>query len=952
MSSTNRFYTFSYHGASNDKLLIEQEWEKFVSGCSAPINVRPFMFHSWKRCLEQGIDPHLIQIPYSLGTDQIQEYVTSDPLFRMVKPLLIKLKQYAGNTGYLVTFSNPAGEMVYCDGDLSLKLKAEDIHLSPGANWSESSAGTNGIGTSLVTGLPLQVFASEHFCQEIHEWTCSAAPIRDPGTGKIAGIVDLSGFWTANDPRTLAAVIRTAREIESLLYNQLRIERLRLAQYFVELTHRTTLPLAVLDRAGRVVKASPILYEKGWISPEHSLEPPSFAKESLSSTTTWEMTDNLENKRWLFELSPYYYGGEAIGSVVHALPPEIRASPSLPDFRHFPTSPTLENNKAASEERTAAQPAPFYQSLFRHHPDAIFAYDLQGFLLEANPAAERLLGYDANELSSIAVCDLACPDSKELKRKAFAQAAGGMQQEFEAVFRHKQGHSIHAMVNSFPIIMNNEIIGVFETVRGIQPNHQQMAEDLKLTKEQLEFYLSNTEDAILVVDADFHIVKANQACERMFGWTEQELLGKEPPMVPGHLESENEDMRNHMLRSRNVIPYETVRQRKDGSLIHVNHCAAPLFDSKGSAAAYVLISRDITALHQMHDMLIESEKRLRTLINSMPDLVIFKDDQGKWLEANNTAIAALNLEMIDYQGMTDRELASCNPFYRETFIKCSLSDRRVWDKGSLIRFQEIIPHPGGRSMICDIIKVPIYHGDGRRKGLIVIGRDITELKQTEELLRKTEKLAVVGQLAAGIAHEIRNPLTTLKGFLSLLQSATTTTNIWYLEVMLSEIEQMESITDQLLTVARPQTIRMEKRNLEALIRQVSSFLYPLATMHNVQISVESDSSDLLVECEENQLKQVFINIIKNAIEAMPQGGQIAMKVRRSGDFVSVQVADSGCGIPQNRIARLGEPFYSLKEKGTGLGLMICYKIIKEHKGTLQIDSEVGRGTTVEIILPP
>lgn len=192
----------------------------------------------------------------------------------------------------------------------------------------------------------------------------------------------------------------------------------------------------------------------------------------------------------------------------------------------------------------------------------------------------------------------------------------------------------------------------------------------------------------------------------------------------------------------------------------------------------------------------------------------------------------------------------------------------------------------------------------------------------------------------------------VKGFLSLLQSATTTTNIWYLEVMLSEIEQMESITDQLLTVARPQTIRMEKRNLEALIRQVSSFLYPLATMHNVQISVESDSSDLLVECEENQLKQVFINIIKNAIEAMPQGGQIAMKVRRSGDFVSVQVADSGCGIPQNRIARLGEPFYSLKEKGTGLGLMICYKIIKEHKGTLQIDSEVGRGTTVEIILPP
>lgn len=640
MASTNRFYTLSYHEASkNDKLFIEQEWEKFMSGCSSQINVRPFMFHSWKRCMEQGVNPHLNQVSYSLGMDQIQDYVISNPLFRIVKPLLIKLKQYAGNTGYLVTFSNAAGEMVYCDGDLPLKLKAEDIHLSPGADWSEGSAGTNGIGTSLVTGLPIQVFAGEHFCQEIHEWTCSASPIRDPGTGKIVGIVDLSGFWTANDPKSLKAVIRTAREIEGLLYNQLRIERLRLAQYFVELTHRTTLPLAVLDRGGRVVKASPLLYEKGWISPQHSIEPPYFAKEFSPSTTTWEMTDN--HKRWLFELSPYYYGGEAIGSIVHALPPEITASETIPDFRHFPASPTLENNKEASGERTAVQSDHLYRSLFRHHPDAIFAYDLQGLLLEANPAAERLLGYDASEMSNIAVCDLALPESKELKRRAFAQAAGGMQQEFEAAFRHKQGHSIHALVNSFPIIMDNEIVGVYEAVRGIQPNHQQMIEDLKLTKEQLEFYLSNTEDAILVVDADFHIVKVNQACERMFGWTEQELLGKEPPMVPDDLKSEKEDIRVHLLCSRHVIPYETARQRKDGSLIHVSLCAAPLFDSKGTAAAYVLISRDITAITQMRERLIGSEKRLRTLINSMPDLVIFKDDQGRWVEANNTAIAAL-----------------------------------------------------------------------------------------------------------------------------------------------------------------------------------------------------------------------------------------------------------------------------------------------------------------------
>ncbi|TMV49671.1 PAS domain S-box protein [Paenibacillus mesophilus] len=944
-----RFDTSTFGSSpKSDRAAIEREWEKFMSGSSSPLLIRSFMHHSWKRCMEQGVNPLLVKASYNLGLDQIEQYVTSDPLFRMVEPFLKQLKQLASNTGYLISYCNSAGEMIYYDGDRPLMLKAEDIHFTPGSDWSEGSAGTNAIGTALVTGMPLQVYASEHFCQEIHSWTCSAAPIRDPSTGNVLGIIDLTGFWTVNDPKSLDVVVGAAHSIEKILYGQLKMERYRLAQHFAQLTKKTTQPIAVLDRGGRVIKASRTLYDKGWISPKHWMEHTSFIKQSFPAKVNWEI--ERDRKRWLFELSPYFYGGVPIGSIVTVLPPDIAAFADLPDIRHTRTAAAVPGKEEVDVE---PQPAPprdlFYKSLFDHHPDAIFSYDLQGALIDANPAAETMLGFSAKELKNKK--NLIPPEYKESRLRAFANAASGIQQMYEAAFMHKLGHSVYASLKAFPIIADNRIVGVYETVRDIAPNHQQIQEDLKTTKEQLEFYFRNTEDAILVVDANFHVVKANKSYERVYGWTEQELLGRELPTIPDHLKQEAVEIRGTMLTSRHVIPYETVRQRKDGTLIHVSNFASPLFDSKGNAIAYVLISRDVTELKRMAEKLIGSEKRLRTLINAMPDLVIFKDDQGRWIEANEFARASLQLKGTDYIGMTDFELGERDAFYRDMYSQCALSDQMAWDKGSLIRIQETIPNPDGSVAICDLIKVPIYHTDGRRKGLVVIGRDITELKQTEHLLRKTEKLAVVGQLAAGIAHEIRNPLTTLKGFLSLMRSHIKDKDRWYLEVMLAEIEKMEWSANQFLAVAKPQSAKFERRSLETAIRHVSSFLYPLAKMHNVKIVIQSECGDPHVECDENLLKQAFINIVKNAIEAMPQGGQVVIRIERAAESVSVRVIDHGHGIPQDRLPHLGEPFYSLKERGTGLGLMICYKIMKEHRGTLHFTSEVGRGTTVEIRLP-
>ncbi|CKG26950.1 sensory box histidine kinase [Bacillus paranthracis] len=234
---------------------------------------------------------------------------------------------------------------------------------------------------------------------------------------------------------------------------------------------------------------------------------------------------------------------------------------------------------------------------------------------------------------------------------------------------------------------------------------------------------------------------------------------------------------------------------------------------------------------------------------------------------------------------------------------------------------------------------------------MIIVRDITERKKTEELLNKSDTLAAIGQLAAGVAHEVRNPLTVIKGFIQLFQ-INKEDQEKYFDLMLSEIERIEAILQEFLSIAKTDEISTEKKNIYQIFKNVVSLMNTKAIMTNIQVELYTNSKDIIIECSENQLKQVFINILQNSIEAMPDGGEISIHIKEIGkDGIIISVIDKGIGIPEERIKRLGEPFYSTKEKGTGIGLMLSYKIIESHQGNISIMSEVGVGTTVTIYLP-
>lgn len=246
---------------------------------------------------------------------------------------------------------------------------------------------------------------------------------------------------------------------------------------------------------------------------------------------------------------------------------------------------------------------------------------------------------------------------------------------------------------------------------------------------------------------------------------------------------------------------------------------------------------------------------------------------------------------------------------------------------------------------------PVRSEEGEIISFVSISRDMTERNRMDEMLRRSEKLTTVGQLAAGVAHEIRNPLTTLRGFLQL-QQQNNKLNRLHNEIMLSELERINFIVGEFLILSKPQAVLYQTKDVRHILGDVLSLLDSEAHLYGVEFKFDFECDPFEVHCEENQLKQVFINILKNAMEAMPQGGVILLEIfRPNPNHIGISIVDEGVGIPEHIMPKIGEPFFTNKENGTGLGLMVSQRIIEGHKGSIEIKSKLGKGTRIVIILP-
>jgi two-component system, sporulation sensor kinase E len=340
----------------------------------------------------------------------------------------------------------------------------------------------------------------------------------------------------------------------------------------------------------------------------------------------------------------------------------------------------------------------------------------------------------------------------------------------------------------------------------------------------------------------------------------------------------------------------------------------------------------------------QSELRYRSLFQHNPDPICSFDRQGNCTSANPA--------IFSITGYTEAELL--NKSIHHLIITEHLDRWREQFEGTLngqTHLYEInFLHKNGAVVELSILNVPIFV-DEQISGVYMIGKDISQRKRAEEMLIRSEKLSIVGQLAAGVAHEIRNPLTSLKGFVQLMQSKLSGYDT-YFEIMMDELDRINFIVSEFLVIAKPQSVVFQPKDVQIIMQNTLALLSSQAAMHNVELALETDSQLVHINCDENQIKQVFINILNNSIESMDSGGLIRIELQMLDNRqIMIRFIDQGCGIPEERIPRLGEPFYTTKEKGTGLGLMVTFKIVENHGGKLKIISEVDVGTVVEIIIP-
>ncbi|MCY9159713.1 PAS domain-containing protein [Bacillus atrophaeus] len=475
----------------------------------------------------------------------------------------------------------------------------------------------------------------------------------------------------------------------------------------------------------------------------------------------------------------------------------------------------------------------------------------------------------------------------------------------------------------------------------IEPEHQTSSSYLNSEFERLVETLPSP----LCISVSGKIVYVNNAMLSMLGAeTKDHIIGR---WSYEFIEEEYHDIvKNRILRMQKGMEVGMIEQtwkRLDGTPVHLEVKAAPAIYKNQRAELLLLI--DISSRKKFQTILQKSRERYQLLIqNSIDTIAVIHN--GKWVFMNESGISLF--EAATYEDLIGKNIYDhLHPCDHEDVKKRiqniaeHKTDSEVM-KQSWFTFQN-------RLIYTEMVCIPTtFFGE---TAVQVILRDISERKQTEELMLKSEKLSIAGQLAAGIAHEIRNPLTAIKGFLQLMKP-TMEGNEHYFDIVFSELSRIELILSELLMLAKPQQHAFKEHlNLKKLIGEVTALLETQANLNGIFIKTAFQRDSIFINGDQNQLKQVFINLIKNAVESMPDGGTVEIDTTEDEHSVHVTIKDEGEGIPEKVLKRIGEPFLTTKEKGTGLGLMVTFNIIENHQGTIQVDSKPEKGTAFKISFP-
>jgi len=616
------------------------------------------------------------------------------------------------------------------------------------------------------------------------------------------------------------------------------------------------------------------------------------------------------------------------------------------------------------------------ENIFANSPNAITVTDLNGNIIECNQATLDMHGYSSEEelIGKSGFALVAKKDRERAKEDLKEFLEQGSMKNIEYTALTKDGGEFLAELCASVIKDSSGNPTGFVAITKDITERKQVEEALRESEEKFRNIFESANDAMIYVDRFGRIIDVNRKAMEVFGGSEKELLGKHFTKVgvlslrdiPRLLDAFAKGLAGKKPTLNICI------KNKKGREIPLE-CSVSLLK-----AGMIVIARDITERNKAEEIIRASEERYRSLVELAPDSIMTFDLKG--------AITSCNTASTIISGYSKDELVRKH-FSKVGVLRARDSPKYLRMLPSTLRgkvpkpFEVIWQHKNGTLHIGEV-RLSLMKENGKTIGIQAIMRDITdrkkmeeqlkeyaehleekveertrELKEAQEQLLRAERLAAIGEVAGMVGHDLRNPLQVMVNTFYLAKKKMKSMSCPLVEKhgleelcckIQEQLEYMNKIVSDLQDYARPLKPELVETSLHQLINYTLSTIKVPETV-KVSIMIEEDFPKLRVDPQ--LMKRVFTNLITNALQAMPDGGQLMIRLSKKEETAFISIQDTGVGIPKENLPKLFHPLFTTKSKGTGFGLPVCKRLVKTHDGSITVESKVGRGSTFTVKMP-
>ena len=607
-----------------------------------------------------------------------------------------------------------------------------------------------------------------------------------------------------------------------------------------------------------------------------------------------------------------------------------------------------------------------YRAIFEQAADSIVLIDVEiGELVEFNQKAYENLGYTREEFKKLKLHDFEVIESVEKVKKHLKKIIKKGTDAFETKHRTKGGEVRDILVSSKAISIRGK--NFVQSIWRDISERKRTEEALKVSEKKYQ-NLIEFADAGIIVSENEGITQMNKKAEEIYGYSKEELFGKPASvLVPDQYKKQHRVMLNEIVKTgkarRTVFEEEGIR--KDGSLVPIEISFALLEVAENTVISVI---RDITERKEAEKRVKETRDFLESILNTSVDGIIVNDSKGSVILANEAAAKIMGYSREEFIGnhttiFVPREIGQ-EEGGEELITK-------LFERGVVIGDEHTWVRKDGNLVDVEVNAALLRDNEGNPTGSVASIRDITERKEMEKKFLQSEKLKSLGELAGGVAHDFNNVLSVILGRAQLLKMGIAASKgIQERMKSFSDIRRgldiiVRAAEDGAETVRRIQEFSRRKDedkyftsvSINEVIDHALEFTEvrwkDKAESKGTKINIRKEFSPLpLTVGSSSELREVFINLINNAVDAMPQGGTITIKTFKEDSHISIILEDTGTGVHEAVRDKIFDPFFTTKGvKSTGLGLSVSYGIINRHRGSISVDSVEGQGTTFSLELP-